>query len=584
MSPSANSCAPASTWLIAVSIGPVQGFIAAARRTRDLWFGSLLLSEISRATALRIVGEPGAQLIFPAAPDGSGLSYLQKGSGAPVSNVVLATLPADTDPALLSQQLKSAAEHAWKEFAQAALPPNPAWIVRPRWQEQLEGVVELSAAWLPLGDYVQTRAELMRLLAARKSCRDFSQWQGIFGVPKSSLDGGRETVLAELPKAQAEARAVSLKINEGEQLDAVGLTKRLGGTRRQYPSVSRVAADTWLRSLTPQDREALAAACNPLTKSGLVRLNPDRFPQYRDFPYERAAIYLNRTDEAAEEVPEADRPALLSPLRAQLQRLHSIYGEPSPYLAILIADGDRMGEFISTMDAATHRSVSAALSGFATAAARQVANHNGALVYAGGDDVLAFLPVDRALQCARALHDAFAAALAPWGKATLSVGLAIGHMMEPLEDLLEYARDAERTAKHPDRNGLAVAVHARSGSPVIWRSSWRAAPDNLLAMLTAALAGGEIPDKAAYDLQRLARFYRGYESAAQTQPGWLAPAMEADVLRVLARKRSTGGTGLKALEAMVYANVKTPADLENLASSLLIARRLQPAPAREEAA
>ncbi len=37
--------------LLAVTVGPVQDFIAAARRTRDLWFGSYLLSEISKAAA-----------------------------------------------------------------------------------------------------------------------------------------------------------------------------------------------------------------------------------------------------------------------------------------------------------------------------------------------------------------------------------------------------------------------------------------------------------------------------------------------------------------------------------------------------
>jgi hypothetical protein len=32
------------SYLLAISVGPVQEFIVAARRTRDLWFGSYLLS------------------------------------------------------------------------------------------------------------------------------------------------------------------------------------------------------------------------------------------------------------------------------------------------------------------------------------------------------------------------------------------------------------------------------------------------------------------------------------------------------------------------------------------------------------
>ena len=37
--------------LVALSVGPIQEFIAAARRTRDLFAGSKLLSELSKAAA-----------------------------------------------------------------------------------------------------------------------------------------------------------------------------------------------------------------------------------------------------------------------------------------------------------------------------------------------------------------------------------------------------------------------------------------------------------------------------------------------------------------------------------------------------
>lgn len=53
-------------YLLAIGIGPVQEFIASARRSRDLWFGSWLLSEISKAAAKKIADECGRDnLIFP---------------------------------------------------------------------------------------------------------------------------------------------------------------------------------------------------------------------------------------------------------------------------------------------------------------------------------------------------------------------------------------------------------------------------------------------------------------------------------------------------------------------------------------
>ncbi|HNJ44386.1 MAG TPA: type III-B CRISPR-associated protein Cas10/Cmr2, partial [Acidobacteriota bacterium] len=51
-----------------VSIGPVQDFIASARRSRDLWFGSWMLSELAKAAALKIIelnGNRDGCLIFP---------------------------------------------------------------------------------------------------------------------------------------------------------------------------------------------------------------------------------------------------------------------------------------------------------------------------------------------------------------------------------------------------------------------------------------------------------------------------------------------------------------------------------------
>ena len=38
-----------TTYLVNIAIGPVQEFIASARRSRDMWFGSWLLSELSKA-------------------------------------------------------------------------------------------------------------------------------------------------------------------------------------------------------------------------------------------------------------------------------------------------------------------------------------------------------------------------------------------------------------------------------------------------------------------------------------------------------------------------------------------------------
>jgi len=186
-------------YLYVLSIGPVQDFIAAARRTRDLWFGSYLLSEISRAAASKIA-ESGGQLIFPAlTEDDSALNPTQPGqelAAFNVGNVILAELPEGTDPGNVNTEAENAARKAWLEYAGGAKQKASRLVRDNIWNEQINDVIEFNAAWVPLeGGYPASRKRLMRLLAGRKSIRNFEPVKGEPGVPKSSLDGARETVL-----------------------------------------------------------------------------------------------------------------------------------------------------------------------------------------------------------------------------------------------------------------------------------------------------------------------------------------------------------------------------------------------------
>ena len=59
--------------LLAIHIGPVQEFIAAARRTADLWAGSQLLLEVVGAAAATF---DDADRIFPRNPEGGGANRI----------------------------------------------------------------------------------------------------------------------------------------------------------------------------------------------------------------------------------------------------------------------------------------------------------------------------------------------------------------------------------------------------------------------------------------------------------------------------------------------------------------------------
>lgn len=549
--------------LLAMSVGPVQEFIAAARRTRDLWLGSYLLSEVSKAAA-RSLRDEGGRLIFPH-PD----TDLASGDETVhVANVILAELPSG-DPRQVTQRARQAAQQRWLVFAKQAWDEARPIIRKEIWDDQVDDVLEFYAAWVPCSDdYRHDRKQVMRLLAGRKNLRDFLVARGRAGVPKSSLDGQRESVLSD-PAVESwpSSVRVRLRLREGEQLDVVGLVKRAAGGTRPYPSVARIAADPWVRG--QQHKEAFQAVyelCDRLPGEVLHRLNEQRFPQFAPFPFEGTALYPSRYHEWQEEADTLTGQTL----RDLETALHEL-PEVSPYLAVLVADGDRMGAAIANLpDAEVNRQFSETLAGFAGHAQTIVQQHHGVLVYAGGDDVLALVPVDQCLECARRLHDDFLQRLADYGRPSLSVGIAIAHFLENLEDLLEYGRAAERKAKaFPGKNALAVQLRKRSGAPISVCAGWDSQPDQRWTRFAELMRHRALPSKLPYDLLKLVDRYDAWDDAATRQE-----ALRCDVLRVIRDKQPKAGRRYLAEIEQIVHMLTCPDDLARLCDELLVARQL----------
>ena len=158
------------------------------------------------------------------------------------------------------------------------------------------------------------------------------------------------------------------------------------------------------------------------------------------------------------------------------------------------------------MTPALHAAISEALARFALKLVRYVIEerHIGRVIYAGGDDVLAFLPLDEALPAARELRALFSGEvrlanpivspqaldlrkqdwvvafgdpectgylrldgeilLTMGPTATASIGVAFAHHLQPLDAVLEAARQAERAAKDfYGRNAVCIHLLKRSG-------------------------------------------------------------------------------------------------------------------------
>jgi len=555
-------------YLLSMAFGPVQAFIATARRTRDLWFGSWLLSEISKAGARALLdhasatGRPdAATLIFPHAD----AAALGPGSPLSVANKIVARIECD-NPQAFANAARHGAIARWHELAQQCGDTfgwrnidTDCWKSQIRPQGSDDDLIECYAAWVPLtGDYPAANANVNALLNARKATRHFAaaaidpRSAPGFGRTKSSLDGARESVLKN-PDDLCRRR---FGIDRGEALDAPGLVKRVLGNRESsFTALSRVACEPWVRWMKTDARLAakldeIGRHYESLVKSQLAT----RAYRYADFRYDAQLIYEERAQQLLRSPgPGVELPAEDKENINKINKIMRSLGAPKPdaYVAVLMADGDHMGSLISrarSMD--QHRALSAQLASFAAAVPDIVGEEWGECVYAGGDDVLAFLPAAKALACARRLAEAFSSQMRAldWVRTlpaaeqpTLSVGLAYGHMLTPLAELRRIARRAEQIAKHGlfhgdvPRNALGLVVHPRSGTPLELRGRWdddagglfadRPGFDARLDYWIRNFADGTVSARAGYQLRRL-------EAEFRTLPA----ALVAETSRLVSRK------------------------------------------------
>lgn len=366
----------------------------------------------------------------------------------------------------------------------------------------------------------QYRLELSaRIMAAQRSIRRIPEATPDEAVPpKCSLLGSYEQMgPADLSKSrefwEEAVKAISkntiggIRLGQHERLCAISLVKRFCGpaffasqlelepSDFRYPDTATVAAALWLQE---------------------VKIDPD---EVRKLPPDKhwSGQWLHWSTDNQDEKEVPCPQAIFAQIKGARQNPE--IGSPPTYYAILMMDGDEMGKWLRgekspevqkvmhrklqdyfrglsdsrveqaftaqrPVGPALHAAISEALANFALQVAPPIIkNHNGTLIYAGGDDVLALLPTETALKCALELYNAYRGevsdnngaergyyrtaggreVLMMGPTATLSAGLAIVHYKEDLRFALEQARRAEKEAKATGRNALVLRTCRRSG-------------------------------------------------------------------------------------------------------------------------
>ena len=582
--------------ILLVHIGPVQDFIASARRCRDLWYGSRLLSEVSRRVADAMLTATGVDpreqaLIFP------GRLHARDGDAdVSVANKIQLILDSDTreEAARIAEAGRARMrefleETAREEFGRVSdaleAARKPAGDFKD--ERALNNVLDMMELfWIAVPfeaeQYATARKKAEALLGARKNTRDWAQAAPIeAGLLKSSLDGVRESVIHERvfdarvrDPYQDWQRYQVFGVRGSERLCGVGLLKRRGTPpgeeRSELPSFHstshmasgptraridrlraehepvQVSLDQLIRVFEQHLDHGLGEQRTRIPR-GFARYTAQdpRQGQLREHSFTHAipldlrqrvgldgvVLYPNRVAATGSssllsqlELGSQERQAAEQTIhRAQRDLLRAIGSqEPFAYYALLLADGDKMGAAIDALgDEQLHRDLSTQLDEeFAARCHELVASHGGSLIYSGGDDVLALLPLHTALQCAETLNEAFDKAMArvfegfeppdelkdTFRVPTLSVGLAVAHAQEPFGQVRDLAKDAEMLAKGQGRARLAIIVQKRSNAAISVVGPWRPTDGSKplparLKLWGRVLSERGVPSALAYKLE-----------------------------------------------------------------------------------
>lgn len=410
-------------------------------------------------------------------------------------------------------------------------------------------------------------------------------------LPPGSRDDTLWTRLAEKPPSW---------VKPGEHLDALTAIKRLWPTlfteevrgivgedvRRYVVSTHTLALSVSLAKLMDQPaggdlaRQSALSTLNALVADSALdsAALPRKLAILADSTGADAARLARKLPALLDRFREAEDEEGRRNLEGTIER--ALGAKPEAYYGLLLLDGDRMGAWLSGgedsaplqyrrcwhpqiresaavrglcesnpalrnyLDAqrppspARHGAISLALNHFSLKTARFVVEDcfKGKLVYAGGDDVLAFVCVDDLLPAMTLLRCLYSGRVVPdwlinrldgksrgsfecgngWlllndellltmgDKATASCGAVVAHHQAPLGMVLRTLREAEATAKKAGgRDAFCLRILKRAGGEVGVTDKWFRGEDDgaagLLDALMRMLANKDVSRRAAYN-------------------------------------------------------------------------------------
>ncbi|MGB0931246.1 MAG: type III-B CRISPR-associated protein Cas10/Cmr2 [Chitinophagales bacterium] len=473
-------------YLFIFTIGPVQSFIAQARKTQDLYIGSQILSELIQFAMREAKQHFDTYLpIFPSVLSSSNPNRFLAEIGGTKKEI-----------GEIGLSVESKVKEHFLDLAEKLIPKKHKQNVAllKAFEQQVNQHLEIFWLFEEIrnGDYKTAYVNIERNLGAIKNVRSFQQFDyngiGERGR-KCSLDGERNALFfgkgtnphyftsSKWNPEAIELKGVSnSKVGKNEGLSAVGFTKRFykkGG----FPSTAKIALMESLHKITgdsKSDFEKVFGENNllyQLEKEKCLKLNGKEWMGWDDqFYYEENLIEKYIPCKQQLEIAKKQHKKLVKAFKDQNLRFDKYY-------AVLTFDGDDMGKWLSGDQDPNvnlkdfHIELSKCLSGFAANA--KIKAPNGREVYSGGDDFLGFVNLNHLFDVLKELRSQFDEKVNQVLKSkfsltldlTFSAGVAIAHYKTPLNIVLDKSRKMQEMAKEssPSKNALGIAVLKHSG-------------------------------------------------------------------------------------------------------------------------
>ncbi len=448
--------------LLIFTIGPVQSFIAQARKVQDLFAGSRLLSDLIAEAMIYAKRKAKAQIVYP---------YFDENKlDADYPNRFVAFV----EPENAQEFGKDLENHIQEKFVNDAVSQLSNYLsdeVLNYAEKQLEHILKIYWVILPEVDennYHEKIEEAERLLGGIKNLRKFEHFAET--GRKCSLNGEYNVIIYHHDTEKPEpywlsyTKPVEVKkhfdlglLAKGEALSAISFYKRL--YKREQNKFDATCEIAYLDTIE-------------IDKKQYTELAKDVQLIYED----------NRTDRVLKK-SNINKDKLNNELKELFDAIPK-GNKPQKYYAVLMFDADRMGRWIAgdylkekTKLLEFQKELSKLLSEFAQFAKRYIdgkedGEKKGQTIYAGGDDYLGLINLKHLFPVLETLRENFKEIVSEKIKdyvkdnkeLTFSAGVVIAHYKTPLSFVLKEARATEKSAKDDgDRDAVAFTVLKRSG-------------------------------------------------------------------------------------------------------------------------